>query len=87
MVTTKHMWLSNTWLLSLVQLFAAPQTVARQAPLSMEFSRQKYWSELPLPPAGDLPDPGMNPHLLCLLHWQVGSLPLAPIEPNVTNLN
>ena len=37
------------------------QTVAYQAPLSMEFSRQKYWSGLPFPSPGDLPDPGMEP--------------------------
>ena len=42
----------------------------------MGFSRQEYWSGFPCPPPGDLPDPGSNPHLLCLLHWQVGSLPL-----------
>ena len=34
-----------------------PRTVARQAPLSMGFSRQEYWSGLPFPPPGDLPDP------------------------------
>ena len=47
--------------LSSVQLFATPWTVAHQAPLSMEFSRQEYWSELPFPPPGDLPDPGIKP--------------------------
>ena len=35
--------------------------VARQAPLSMEFSRQDYWNGLPFPPLGDLPDPGVEP--------------------------
>ena len=40
------------------------------------FSRQENWSWLPCSPPGDLPHPGVNPHLLCLLHWQVGSLPL-----------
>ena len=44
-------------MLSHVQLFAAPWTVARQAPLSVEFPRQEYWSGLPLPPPRDLPDP------------------------------
>ena len=38
-----------------------PWTVARQAPLSMEFSRQEYWSGLPFPPPGDLPNPGIEP--------------------------
>jgi len=47
--------------LSGVRLFATPHTVALQASLSMEFSRQKYWSELPCPPPGDLPNPGTEP--------------------------
>ena len=63
---------------SSVQLFATPWTVACQAPLSMEFFRQEYWSGLPCPPPGDLPDQGWNPRLLCVLHLQAGSLPLAP---------
>ena len=53
-----------------------PWTVACQAPLSMEFSRQEYWSGLPFPSPGDLPNPGIEPRLLCLLHWQADSLPL-----------
>ena len=44
--------------LSHVQVFVAPWTVAGQAPLSMEFSRQEYWSGLPFPSAGDPPNPG-----------------------------
>ena len=44
---------------SRVRLFATPWAVARQAPLSMEFSRQEYWSGLPFLSAGDLPDPGI----------------------------
>ena len=55
-----------------------PRTVARQAPLSTGLSRQEYWSGFPFLPPGDLPDPGSNPRLLHLLHWQAGSLPLAP---------
>ena len=47
--------------LSRVLLFATPWTVAYQAPLSMEFSRQEYWSGLPFPTPGDLPDPGIEP--------------------------
>ena len=43
------------------QLFATPWTEALQAPLSMGFSRQEYWSGLPCPPPGDLPDPGIEP--------------------------
>ena len=48
-------------LLSRVQLFATPWTVAYQAPLSMGFSRQECWSGLPFPSPGDLPDPGIEP--------------------------
>ena len=47
--------------LSCVWLFATPWTVAYQAPLSMGFSRQEYWSGLPFPSPGDLPDPGIEP--------------------------
>ena len=47
--------------LSRVWLFATPWTVAYQAPLSMGFSRQEYWSGLPFPSPGDLPDPGTEP--------------------------
>ena len=43
------------------RLFLTPWTVVHQAPLSMEFSRQEYWSGLPLPSPGDLPDPGTEP--------------------------
>ena len=41
--------------------FATPWTVALQAPLSLRFSRQEYWSGLPFPLPGDLPDPGIEP--------------------------
>ena len=43
-----------------VRFFVTPWTVARQTPLSMRFSRQEYWSGLPCPPLGDLPDPGIE---------------------------
>ena len=46
--------------LSCVQLFATPWTVAHQAPPSMGFSRQEYWSGLLFPSPGDLPDPGIE---------------------------
>ena len=53
------------------------------------FSRQEHWSELPLPPPGDLPDPRItNPHessSLCLLHWQGGSLPLCHLKALLCN--
>ena len=47
--------------LSRVQLLVTPWTVAHQAPPSMEFCRQEYWSGLPFPSPGDLPDPGIEP--------------------------
>ena len=47
--------------LSGVRLFVTPWTVARQAPLSMEFSRQEYWSGLPFASPGDLPNSGIEP--------------------------
>ena len=46
--------------LSRAQLFATPWIIALQAPLSMEFSRKDYWSGLPFPSPGDLPDPGIE---------------------------
>ena len=51
-----------------------PWIVAHQAPLCMGFSRQEYWSGLPFPSPGDLPDPGMGPKSPAL---QAGSLPLS----------
>ena len=48
--------------------------VAHQAPLSMEFSRQEYWSGLPFPSPGDLPNPVIEPEFSCV--WQVDSLPV-----------
>ena len=47
--------------LSRVQFFVTPWTVACQAPLSMEISRQEYWNGLPFSPPGDLPHPGIEP--------------------------
>ena len=61
-----------------VQLFATPWTIACQAPLSMGFSRQEYWSALHALLQGIFPTQGSNPCLLHLLHWQVGSLPQVP---------
>ena len=48
---------------SYLTLGKTPWTVVHQAPLSMEFSRQGYWSGLPFPPPGDLPVPGIKPAL------------------------
>ena len=59
-------------LLSCARVFVTPGTVARQAPLSMELSRQEDWSGLPCPPPGDVPEPGTKPRSPTL---QVDSLP------------
>ena len=56
--------LRKCYLLSRIQLFATPWIVARQAPLSMGFFRQEYWSGLPYPSPGDLPNLGIEPGLL-----------------------
>ena len=55
--------MSKKWSRSVVWLFATPWTVAYQTPQSMEFSRQEYWSGLPFPSPGDLPNPGIEPDL------------------------
>ena len=55
---TFYEWVKS---LSRVRLFATPWIVAYKAPLSMEFSRQQYWSGLPFPSPGDLPRPGIEP--------------------------
>ena len=55
-------------------LFATPWTVAHKAPLSVEFPRQEYWSGLPFPSPGDIPDPGIEPESPTLQAW---SLPLS----------
>ena len=63
---------------SCLQLFATLWTVARQAPLSMGFCRQEYWSGLPCPPPGDLPEPGIKPVSLVSLALQADSLATQP---------
>ena len=70
-------------LLSRVRLFVIPWTVAYQAPLSMGFSRQEYWSGLPVPSLGDLLDPGIEPGSPAL---QADALPSEPLGTNVKNL-
>ena len=62
-------------LFSRVQFFVIPWITAHQTPLSMEFSRQEYWSGLPCPSPGDLPDPGIEPGCPVL---QADSLPSEP---------
>ena len=73
----KKLWLQRYRMLVMVQFishaqFANPWTVACQASLSMGFSRQEYWSGLPFPSPGDLPDPGNKPRSPAL---QTDSLP------------
>ena len=65
---------------SRVQLFATLRTVAWQAPLSMGFFRQEYWSGLPCPPPGDLLDLGIEPAFLALAggFFTISTIPLAP---------
>ena len=69
----------RTQLLSRVQLFTTPWTATSQVPLSMGFSSQEYWSGLPCPPPGDLPNPGikraslMSPALAGSLQSHLGS--------------
>ena len=62
-------------LLSHVRLFVTPWTVAYQASPSMGFSRQEYWSGLPFPSPGDLPDPGIEPRSPTM---QADALPSEP---------
>ena len=71
--------------LSCVFLFVTPWTVVHQAPLSMGFFRQEYWSRLLFTPPGDLPKPGIEPVSCFSLHWQADSLLLShlgsPVYP------
>ena len=69
-------------MLSHVKLFATPWTVAHQDPLSLGFSRQKYWTGLPCPPPGDPPNPGIEPapnHAFCAPTLQADCLPAEPL--------
>ena len=59
--TASTTWEAQSISCSVMSDSATPRTVARQAPLSMGFSRQEYWSGLPCPPPGDLSDPGIQP--------------------------
>ena len=68
--------------LGCVQLFATPWTVAYQAPPSMGFSKQDYWSGLPFPSPGDLPNPGIEPRSSAL---QADTLPPEP-QGNVARM-
>ena len=78
-------------MLSHFRLFVTLWTIANQAPLSMGFSRQEYWSGLPCPPPGDLPNLGIepssltSPELARILEWEPfpspGDLPNPGIKP------
>ena len=67
----------HSQLLSYLQLLATPWTIACQAPLSMEFFRQDYWSGLPVPTPEDLPDLGIEPASPVSPELQAKSLPLS----------
>ena len=71
---------------SLVQLFATLWTVACQAPLSVEFLRQEYWSELPFPPPGDLPHPRIEPVSLTSSALAGGSFTAPDTREGLTSL-
>ena len=70
--STERKWKVKAKSFSRVWLFGTPWTVAYQVPLSMEFSRQEYWSGLPFPSPGVLPDPGIEPRFPTL---QADALP------------
>ena len=71
-----HFYMCVSSRFSHVQLFAILWTVAYQAPLSMGFSRQEYWSGLPCPPPRDIPNPGIKPTSLMSPALAGRSLPL-----------
>ena len=81
---SRGMWAASSFLPSVAQysvwLFVTPWTVAHHgwAPLSMRFPRQEYWSGLPFPPPGDLPDLGIKPTSPASPVLQVDSLPAEP---------
>ena len=70
---------------SCLTLYGEPWSVAQQPPLSIGFPRQEHWSGFPFP-SRIFPTPGLNLHISGLLHWQVGSLPLAPFQSLVRDL-
>ena len=70
-----------------VHICATPWTAARQASLSMEFSRQVYWSGLPFPTPGDLPDTGIGPVSLSSLALADGLFTTVPHGNPMTNID
>ena len=88
LVLSQWLWWKKPWLkekqssfpfcmLSCVKPLETPWNIASQTPLTTEFYWQEYWSGLPSPRPGELPD--LGPHLRCLLHWPANSLPLDPL--------
>ena len=75
-----------TCVLSRVWLFATPWTIACQVPLFMEFSRQAYWSGLPLPSPGNVPDPGIKPVSPAYPALAADSLPLGQLGSQISSL-
>ena len=74
---------TNEWKsLSHVWLFATPWILARQASVSMEFSRQEHWNRLPFPSPGDLPDPGMESRFPALQGDPLLSEPQGKLDPS-----
>ena len=74
------MKLKDSCMLSHIQLFMTPWTIACQGPLSMGFSRQEYWSRLPFPSSSDLPNPGIKPASPGSPALQVHFLPIELLE-------
>ena len=72
--------------LSRVRLFATPWTVAHQAPLFLGFSRQEYWSGMPFPSPGDLPNPGIKPRSPAVQADAVPSEPPGKPERSLTSI-
>ena len=79
--------LQCTCLLSCVQLFVTPWTIAHQVPLSIILSRQNYWSGLPCPTPGEFPNPEIEPTLSASLEWTGGlfttELPGKPVMVHI----
>ena len=78
---------THVCMLSQVWLLVTPWTVALQAPLSMRFFKQEYWSGLPSPPPALFLTQGSKPCVLCFPHWQVNSLPVSHLgSPDIYTL-
>ena len=79
----ERVYMQNVKLLSHIRLFTTPWTVAYEAPPSMGFSRQEYWSGMPLPSPGGLPNPGIEPRSPAL---QAHALPSEPPEKQLKDM-